>query len=232
MKRGWWLLLVLSLGLNLGLALAALRDRDRSLVLAGAGPGPDLAAPGGPGEPPFAPGGPEGRLESGPAGGPPGGPGPEGLPPAEDPLARRLATVAAEVGIPPETVARMVEIRRQSLAQVAEGRSRVRQERRALHEAFAAAVLDTGQIRARLRSLARAQGRVDSLVTEAMLRELSLLTPEQRAAYLGAMPWGRGGSRDGGGWTGHHGPRGRGGEAGRPGGLGAGRGAAGDSAGR
>ena len=140
--------------------------------------------------------------------------------------------MAAEVGIPPETVARMVEIRHQSLAQVTEERLRVRQERRALHEAFAAAVLDTGRIRARLRGLARAQGRVDSLVTEAMLRELSLLTPAQRAAYLDAMPWGRGGSRDGGGRTGHHGPRAHGGEAGRPGGLGAGRGAAGDSAGR
>jgi len=216
MKRGWWLLLVLSLGLNLGLALAALRDRDRPPVLAGPGPGPGMAAPGEPGEPPFAP----------------GGPGPEGAPPAEDPLARRLAAMAAEVGIPPETVARMVEIRQQSLAQVTEERLRVRQERRALHEAFAAAVLDTGRIRARLRGLARAQGRVDSLVTEAMLRELSLLTPAQRAAYLDAMPWGRGGSRDGGGRTGHHGPRARGGEAGRPGGLGAGRSAAGDSAGR
>jgi hypothetical protein len=216
MKRGWWLLLVLSLGLNLGLALAALRDRDRPPVFAGPAPEPGLAAPGVPGEPPFAP----------------GGPGPEGPPPAEDLLARRLAAVAAKVGIPPETVARMVEIRRRCLAQVAQERLRVRQERRALHEAFAAAVLDTGQIRARLRGLAWAQGRVDSLVTEAMLRELSLLTPAQRAAYLDAMPWGRGGSRDGGGRAGHHGPWARGGEAGRPGGLGAGRDAADDSAGR
>lgn len=232
MKRGWWLLLALSLGLNVGLALAALRDRGRPPAFAGPDSGPGLAVPGGPGEPLFAPGGPEGGPPPGAEAGAPGGPGPEGMPPAEDLLARRLAAVAAKVGIPPETVERMVEIRRQSLTQVMQERSRVRQERRALHEAFAAAALDTGLIRARLRGLAQAQGRVDSLVTEAMLRELSLLSPAQRAAYLDAMLWGRGGSGDGGGGPGHHGLRARGGGAGRADGRGAARQASGEGAGR
>ena len=56
---------------------------------------------------------------------------------------------------------------------------------------------------------ALAQGRVDSLVTETMLRELTLLTPAERQAYLNAMPWGRGGAGPGEGRLGRHGPRGR-----------------------
>lgn len=63
--------------------------------------------------------------------------------------------------------------------------------RRAVHDSYNADTVDPVAFRARVRQLSNEQARLDSLVTEAMLSEASVLTTEQRRRYAPGMPWTR-----------------------------------------
>jgi Spy/CpxP family protein refolding chaperone len=117
---------------------------------------------------------------------------------------RRLERLAGQLGLDPAQHARLAAIRRAGLEPMAGRRDAVRRARRALLEAYRTDPADTVAVRARLADLGAAQARVDSLVAAVMLREIAILTPAQRGAYLEALPWegerSRGAGRGGVGW--------------------------------
>ncbi len=186
MKRGWILLLVASLGLNAG------------LLLGGRGVRGDAAAPGPSRGPAWS-----GAADAA------GGREPDGA--DWDSLAqRRLGRLAAMLELSPQQRSRLQECRRAAWPGISERRADVRALRRALHEAYHADPIDSARVHDVVAGLALAQGSLDSLVAAALLRELDLLTPAQRAVYLATMPWESGRA---------HGPgrrTPRGGRSGRP----------------
>jgi Spy/CpxP family protein refolding chaperone len=72
---------------------------------------------------------------------------------------------------------------------IVERRREVERARQDFHDACRSAAADPDSLRRLVKRLTLAQGRLDSLVTESLLRELETLTPEQRDRYLEAMPW-------------------------------------------
>ena len=78
-------------------------------------------------------------------------------------------------------------------------REEVGRIRRALRDEVEKDELDMARIRGLVRSQSAAQAHLDSLVSEAMLGEARLLTPQQRRRYFHKLPWGegRGGRRGG-----------------------------------
>jgi Spy/CpxP family protein refolding chaperone len=62
--------------------------------------------------------------------------------------------------------------------------------RRRAAEQYLKPTVDPDSVRVAVRRLNVAQAALDSLVAETMSREAKLLTPEQRARYFTAMPWG------------------------------------------
>jgi len=169
-KRGWLLLLILSLSLNLGLLAAVVAVRS--------GVTPPWERPFDPDAPPPQDEPRPGRMGAGP-------------PHADwDSLAQqRHEELAARLGLDPQQRADLLRIHRGVLSGMGGLRDDVRRARHAVRAAYLADPPDTAAIRSGLRALAVAQGRVDSLVSAGLLRELALLTPAQREAYLARMPW-------------------------------------------
>lgn len=79
---------------------------------------------------------------------------------------------------------------------VLEQRTQVVEKRSAIRDAYRRGDADPATVRALVRELNRAQAALDSLVAETMLREMEMLTPDQRREYFRSMPWeGRHGER-------------------------------------
>jgi Spy/CpxP family protein refolding chaperone len=76
------------------------------------------------------------------------------------------------------------------LPRVLAQRDAVQAARRRAAEEYLKPVVDPDSVRLTVRRLTAAQAALDSLVAETMSREAKLLTPEQRARYFTAMPWG------------------------------------------
>jgi Spy/CpxP family protein refolding chaperone len=100
-----------------------------------------------------------------------------------------MARLVDRLGLSPAEQQSLLRVRRETVPQLAALRERVWGARRELRTAYAVDPVDSTQVREGVRQLALAQARVDSLVAETMLRELALLTPPQRAAYLSSFPW-------------------------------------------
>ncbi len=186
MKRGWLMLLVISLGLNAGLLGAALYDRltDGGRPPA-AGERRDRAAGEGRG-PREAPGEAAADTSRGRA--------------YWDSLsAQRVGRLVDRLGLTRDEGRALLRLRRASVPLIMELREGVWAARRDLQAAYSADPVDTTRVQSGLRRLALAQARVDSLVARTMLRELALLTPAQRAAYLASLPWQEGRPRGPGG---------------------------------
>jgi Spy/CpxP family protein refolding chaperone len=62
--------------------------------------------------------------------------------------------------------------------------------RREVSVAYARPAIDPNAFRALVEKVSMAQTRIDSLVTEAMLREAAVLTHDQRQRYVEESPWG------------------------------------------
>jgi Spy/CpxP family protein refolding chaperone len=102
---------------------------------------------------------------------------------------RRLERLAGKLGLDPTQHEHLATIRRAGLEPMMGRREAVHRARQALLAAYRADPTDTVAVRARLAELGAAQARVDSLVAAVMLREIAVLTPAQRGAYLEALPW-------------------------------------------
>lgn len=171
MRRVGFVLLALSLGLNAGLLYTVIAHRHAR--------GPRDVEHLGP--PPDRPG-PRGERR-GPRG---GGPSPDALPFAQ----RRLAHIADWLELDATQREAMRASLDASLPRVLAQRDAVRAARRRAAAQYLKPVVDPDSVRIAVRRLTAAQAALDSLVAEAMSREAKLLTPEQRARYFTAMPWG------------------------------------------
>lgn len=166
MKRGWFLLLALSLGLNAGLLYVS---------LSGSGDPQKEPRSSGGARPPHAP-----RGEH------PGDPQP--MDPARliDEHLGRMTDVVGLDRPQQESIRALLE---QSVPQITDQRMAVDAARRKLGELFSNEDLDSEAYRAATREIHRAQFRLDSLVSEAILKEASVLDHPQRELYLRTMPW-------------------------------------------
>jgi hypothetical protein len=72
---------------------------------------------------------------------------------------------------------------------ITRNREAVQQARQQLHAACLEPGTPPDSVRLRVRALTAAQGRLDSVVTETLLQELTQLNSEQRRKYLATMPW-------------------------------------------
>lgn len=67
-------------------------------------------------------------------------------------------------------------------------RQKVEEARANLHGIISASAAEPDSVRVAIRYLGAQQARLDSLITEALLKELDILEPEQRARYLRLLP--------------------------------------------
>jgi Spy/CpxP family protein refolding chaperone len=77
------------------------------------------------------------------------------------------------------------------MPRIAAERRAMGEMRRTIASLFASPEFNPEAFQALARELSEAQARLDSLVTEAMLGEAAVLSPEQRQKYVGEMPWGK-----------------------------------------
>ena len=99
---------------------------------------------------------------------------------------RRMTEI---VGLDETQQASVRTLLEESVPRVMEQRRVVEAARQNLAEIFALEDLDAAAYRAATREMFRAQSRLDSLVSEAILLEASVLDHQQRELYLRTMPW-------------------------------------------
>ncbi len=164
MKRAWFLLLALSVGLNGGLIYEKLSGRSD-------GPGPGMGTP----------------RETGPRLGPRFHPdGPPGF------IRDRMGRIGTRLGLTDAQREEMASVLGEKMPALIEQRRKVDEARNALRKEYLRGNIDEAGVRAQVHLINQSQSRLDSLVVETMLGEVSVLNPEQRAAYLEMMPWDRG----------------------------------------
>ena len=174
MKRGWFLLLALSLGLNAGLLYVQLRDAGeprRSDVMRMPPP-------------------PPGRPGERPPGRGPLGPGQRDLPSAEDLVNGHVDRMRHHLRIDREQEDAIREQLSSSMPKILRQRRAMEDARERLARVVEGPNLEMDEFRRLSQALHRAQTGLDSLVTEAMVTELRLLSPEQRRGYVAIMPGG------------------------------------------
>lgn len=195
MKRFGWLILLVSLGLNLGLGYRLLNRP---------------APPEGPG---FLNMEDKGR----PLDGPPRRGGPEGRPDREWGVSRRdssqwrqlmadrMDRVARRLELTPEQVEVFRAAHRANEPRILAQRGQVDEARERLQAVIAGEGTDPDSVRRAISELGHRQAVLDSLITETLLQEMEILTPEQRARYLQILPVLKGSvSGRGPGRGGHH----------------------------
>jgi len=173
MKRLLWLVLLLSLGLNVGLGMRVLRGDDAAERTEWRdGPRRD---------------GPDGPGRRGGRGGPDGPGGPEG-PGGRDRRGPGLERFR-DLDLSQDQRDALQALWNSNWTVMNENRERLDAIREAMRELFAQPELDRGRVTEARRHHGRLQAELDSLVTEQLLREMEILTPEQRRDYLESMPW-------------------------------------------
>lgn len=196
MKRFLWLILLLSLGLNLGLGWRLYsRSEERGR---------------GPGGPPF------GRGERSRQGGSDfrqgGRPSPADTTAWRRIMDERLERMAARLELDERQRAVFRQAQQNAFLDFETLRQRVEQAQQELFRLTAAEQLDPDAVRSAVTEVRLFRSGLDSLVTETVLAEMAVLTPEQRREYLDIIPWvklGGGPDRPGGpgGRRGHGGHR-------------------------
>jgi Spy/CpxP family protein refolding chaperone len=171
MRRVAFVLLALSLGLNAGLLYTVISHRHAhgSRGFERLGPPSDRAG---------LPGGPRGL---------------HGTHPTPDVISfaqRRLARIVDWLDLDAAQREAMRAILDESMPRILAQRDAVRAARHRAAEQYLKPAVDPDSVRIAVRRLTAAQAALDSLVAETMSREAKLLTPEQRARYFTAMPWG------------------------------------------
>jgi Spy/CpxP family protein refolding chaperone len=172
-NRAWFLLLAASIGLNAAM-----------LYMHFAAPAPD-ARPG--------------LRERGESPGDrrgPRGPGGEGRPEDhERMIERRLERMSRELDLAGAQVDALRAIARANVADMERLRDASRVQRSAIHELLSAAEIDSVEVRAAGRRLREIDREIGDLITDNLIREASVLEPDQRAAYLEMLRLDRRGRR-------------------------------------
>jgi len=99
-----------------------------------------------------------------------------------------------DLGLTADQHDRLQAMREEHRTDMLSRRDRLMASRDELHEVLSTGGLDRDRITEIRRRHGREQANLDSLVTERLLQELEILTPEQRTRYLEKMPWRRLGS--------------------------------------
>ncbi len=169
MKRGWFIVLLLSLGMNAGVLYTLLSERTRSVP-----PPPRFFHPG---RGPFH--------------------GEERFPPGRRPrpilkrmLEKRMGRMAERLDLDDVQRATLADLLDRMLPRIFDERERTESAREEIRALYELENVDPDAVREAVSRLNDAQSRLDSLVAETMLLEASILTPEQRKKYAGALPWG------------------------------------------
>ncbi len=102
---------------------------------------------------------------------------------------RRIESLGRRLDLSPEQRARLHEELSPLEPRLRESAGELLRERMKLRHAFMAGPVDTLLVRDASKRVAMLQARLDSLVAEAMVRETSVLTPEQRDRYQ-KFQWG------------------------------------------
>jgi Spy/CpxP family protein refolding chaperone len=201
MRRGWFIVLALSLGLNVGLLVTVISGAGRML-------GWHLR-----------------RHFVGELHRPPADIRGHWVPQHwDDPVKlmhHRMQHLGDHLDLEEHQHDQMVNILEEMLPQILTQQDEVVRARVALRDECLSQQSDPARVREVVGRMNAAQAKLDSLVTETMLCEGEVLTPEQRSRYFLAMPWhrwgerghgaGQGRSRHGGQGPGPQGPgRGRG----------------------
>lgn len=133
-------------------------------------------------------------------------------------LERRFDRLAAVLKLGPEQRAAFRELHAEGADRMQRRYREVAAGRRRLLAQVTAGDVDTDSVRTVMADLSRRQVALDSLAADRLLRELEILTPDQRREYLRLLPLDRfgGPGRKGHGPRGGHGARGH--RQGRPGG--------------
>lgn len=196
MKRIAWLVLLVSLGLNLGLGwrlMGELRNDGADYGEAEGRTGRGGRSAG------------QGRGHSDGTGkGDSFRPAPGDSGAWRQVMDRRLERVARRLELDPAQVETFQSTHRQAASRFRSQRLQVAEAESRLSELVSSSPVQPDSIRAAVRELGRRKARLDSLVTETMLRELDSLNPDQQQLYLRILPW----SQSRGGEQGHRG-RGR-----------------------
>ncbi len=104
---------------------------------------------------------------------------------------RRLQHMETALGLRPEQAAALREIERSCGNSIRRGGDQVESLRESVRVMLAESSADTTLVRATLHKMGRRQAELDSLVTETIMREMGVLDPSQRNAYLNMLPLGR-----------------------------------------
>jgi len=117
-------------------------------------------------------------------------------PTAEEIVKHRLSELQGNLALTPDQETRLRAILEETVPRVMAQSDSVRRVRSRLAGAYAEAAIDTAAVREALDEMNAVQARLDSTIAESLLREASLLTPEQRAKYVERLPWRRHGPRE------------------------------------
>ncbi len=165
MKKGWLIVLLLSVGLNLGLGYRLWR---------GSGPQTDTEV-------------------TGPRGGCP----PHFIHDRRDSLwqrgmmDRRLRRMAMALDLRPDQAAAMRRVQQENGELIRRQEREVAGLRHRLRGLLTDPATDSLVVRDLMHEMGRRQAGLDSLVTETIMREMEILDPPQRQAYLRMLPLGR-----------------------------------------
>ncbi len=124
----------------------------------------------------------------------------EAMPDPEAMVRRHVGRMQEQLDLSSEQRDRLESLMAETLPQMTERRRNLADARSALVDAYSGETLDEPAFRDAADRLRAAQGALDSLTTELMLRESEILTPEQRERNSRLLPWKRGpmGRRGGG----------------------------------
>lgn len=162
MRRGWLLLFLLSIGLNLGLGYAVLERRGQPVKESREFSDRRSRRQG------------PGRSRG-----------------AEDArfMERRLNRLVRYLELDAAQEREFRQAHDSMRPLIDSSRRSVQQARAQLWAAYREPAAQPDSVRRRVRALASAQGRLDSVINETLLRELTVLDPEQRQRYLTSLSW-------------------------------------------
>jgi hypothetical protein len=169
MTRIWFLVLALSLGLNVGLLYVELTHRDGER---------------GPEHRPIA--GDEQKSPEGSRGTQP----PRTPDDFESVIRSHLDRMTRDLHLDPGQRSAISSVHESWLPRITAVRREMETLRREVAGQYAQPDLDPATFRVLVRQLSHTQARLDSLVSEAILGEASVLTFDQRERYLRQAPWG------------------------------------------
>jgi len=109
-------------------------------------------------------------------------------------LDEHLRRMSKSLGLDETQRAGVEAVHRELLPKISEQHGRMEDLRKSIATHYEGPDFDPAKFRALAESLRETQARLDALVTEAMLGEAAVLTPDQRRKYAREMPWGRRGA--------------------------------------